>query len=152
MAAYLLITIATFFFMEFVAWFTHKYIMHGFLWTLHEDHHLKDSGFFEKNDTFFLIFAVPSFFGLLVGIQQEIYWLACIGSGIALYGVAYFFVHDLFIHQRLKILRRTKSPYLKALRRAHKIHHKNLGREKGECFGMLVVPYKYWLEAKKIKK
>ena len=30
------ITIATFLFMEFVAWFTHKYVMHGFLWEIHE--------------------------------------------------------------------------------------------------------------------
>ncbi len=28
--------------MEFMAWFTHKYIMHGFLWYLHEDHHKKN--------------------------------------------------------------------------------------------------------------
>jgi len=26
-------------YMEYVAWFTHKYVMHGFLWVLHEDHH-----------------------------------------------------------------------------------------------------------------
>ena len=25
--------------MEFMAWFTHKYVMHGFLWNLHFDHH-----------------------------------------------------------------------------------------------------------------
>ena len=30
-------------FMEFVAWFTHKYVMHGFLWFLHKDHHVKTS-------------------------------------------------------------------------------------------------------------
>ena len=28
--------------MEFVAWFAHKYIMHGFLWSLHKDHHVRD--------------------------------------------------------------------------------------------------------------
>ena len=50
--------VATFFFMEFVAWFAHKYIMHGFLWVLHKDHHQKEPGFFEKNDLFFLIFAI----------------------------------------------------------------------------------------------
>ena len=52
----LIITI-TFFFMEFVAWFTHKYIMHGFLWSLHKDHHQVDKDKkFQKNDYFFLIF------------------------------------------------------------------------------------------------
>ena len=44
--------------MEFMAWFTHKYIMHGFLWYLHEDHHKKDhDSWFERNDTFFLFYA-----------------------------------------------------------------------------------------------
>ena len=56
---YLLTTIATFFLMEGVAWFSHKYIMHGFLWSLHHDHHQRDdAGFFEKNDAFFVIFAL----------------------------------------------------------------------------------------------
>ena len=43
--------------MEAVAWLAHKYIMHGILWTLHKDHHKKESeGFIEHNDFFFLIF------------------------------------------------------------------------------------------------
>jgi beta-carotene 3-hydroxylase len=70
-----------------------------------------------------------------------------IGLGILLYGMAYFFVHDIFIHQRFKIFRRTTNPYLMALRKAHKVHHKHLGKEEGECFGMLVVPFKYYKEA-----
>ena len=28
--------------MEFVAWATHKYLMHGLLWKLHQDHHVVD--------------------------------------------------------------------------------------------------------------
>jgi beta-carotene 3-hydroxylase len=56
----ILVTLAAFVAMEAVAWFTHKYIMHGLLWKLHKDHHKKDSyGFFERNDFFFLIFALP---------------------------------------------------------------------------------------------
>ena len=47
--------------MEFVAWFSHKYIMHGFLWSWHKDHHRKDhDSWFEKNDLFFLVYAIPS--------------------------------------------------------------------------------------------
>jgi len=42
--------ILTFLIMEFMAWFTHKYIMHGFLWVLHADHHKKDNdSWFERN-------------------------------------------------------------------------------------------------------
>jgi beta-carotene 3-hydroxylase len=46
-------------------------------------------------------------------------------------------------------LRNTKNPYFLAIRKAHKVHHKHLGKEHGECFGMLVVPFKYYKEAKK---
>ncbi len=139
------ITILTFCFMEFVAWFTHKYIMHGFLWVLHKDHHKKDhNSFFERNDAFFLIFAVPSMLLFYVGVtdfSQAYFW---VGLGILLYGMAYFFVHDIFIHQRFKWLRNSKSAYLLGLRRGHKIHHKHIGKEDGECFGMLLVPFKYF--------
>ena len=144
------ITIVTFLFMEFVAWFTHKYIMHGFLWVLHKDHHKKDhQSFFEKNDYFFIIFAVPSMLFILVGVNDFTAIYFWIGLGILFYGMAYFFVHDIFIHQRFKWLRNTKSTYLLALRRGHKIHHKYLGKEDGECFGMLQVPLKYFKKAKK---
>lgn len=50
---YIGITLLVFAAMEGITWLTHKYIMHGFLWYLHEDHHQKGSGFFEKNDFFF---------------------------------------------------------------------------------------------------
>lgn len=53
----------------------------------------------------------------------------------------------LFIHRRFSWFSRSDSPYLRALRKAHKVHHKRLGREDGECFGMLLVPFKYYREA-----
>ena len=52
---HVLVFFTTFFFMEFMAWFSHKYIMHGFLWSLHADHHKKDhDSWFERNDAFFI--------------------------------------------------------------------------------------------------
>ena len=103
-ALYIAITIGTFLFMEFVAWAAHKYVMHGFLWYLHKDHHQREPGFFEKNDAFFLIFAAPSATCFIVGSAIEGWFpLFFVGVGIALYGIAYFLVHDIFIHQRFKI-------------------------------------------------
>lgn len=148
-ALYIVITIATFLAMEFVAWFAHKYVMHGFLWYLHKDHHQHEPGFFEKNDAFFLIFAIPSAACYIIGSAVVgMFPLFFVGVGISLYGIAYFLVHDIFIHQRFKIFTRTNHKYLKAIRKAHKVHHKHLGPEDGECFGMLVVPPKYINEAK----
>lgn len=148
MLLYFLIVLAAFLFMEMTAWFTHKFIMHGFLWHLHRDHHRKPEGqFFEKNDYFFLIFAIPGmllFLGGTLGRQPVLLAIAC---GITLYGLTYFIVHDIFIHQRFRLFRNTRNPYLLALRRAHKMHHKHTGKEDGECFGMLFFPLRYFKEA-----
>ena len=149
----LLIVAGSFLAMEAVAWLAHKYIMHGLLWQLHEDHHKKNpTSFFEKNDYFFLIFATPGITCLAAGMYTAYTWLMCTGLGITLYGAAYFFVHDIFIHQRFKILRNSNNIYLRGIRRAHKMHHKHLEKENGECFGMLWVSGKYFKEALKIKR
>lgn len=138
--------------MEGVAWFAHKYVMHGFLWFLHKDHHRKEyEGFFERNDFFFLIFAIPGIICLAAGSYSHAAVALWIGMGITLYGLCYFLVHDIFIHQRFKILRNSENWYLKALRRAHKTHHKHLDKAEGECFGMLWVPFKYYVESKRSK-
>ncbi len=131
--------------MEFNAWAIHKYIMHGFLWNLHEDHHHKNhDSWFEKNDLFFVFFATISISFKLIHSFFDLWWALPISAGIFAYGVAYFVVHDIFIHQRFKWLRKASNRYAKGVRRAHKIHHKHLGKEKGENFGMLIVPLKYF--------
>lgn len=148
---FILATVGTFLVMECVTWCTHKFVMHGFLWYLHEDHHQpKYSNIFEKNDAFFIIFAIPSILLFYFGIRPELNVLFFIGLGILCYGMAYFLVHDVIIHQRFKWFKNIRSPYIKALRKAHKVHHKHLGKEDGECFGMLVVPLKYFKEKMKI--
>jgi len=141
----ILIVLAAFISMEAVAWFTHKFVMHGWLWTLHKDHHKKEAdGFFEHNDFFFLLFAIPGILCLFLGISNNYNFLFWIGLGITMYGATYFFVHDIFIHQRFKIFRTANAAYFKAIRRAHKMHHKHIGKNHGECFGMLWVPLKYF--------
>lgn len=147
--AYLGIVVGTFLVMEGITWLTHRYVMHGFLWYLHEDHHKKGPGFFEKNDWFFVIFAVPSMLLILFGTLDKIYWMQAIGFGIMAYGFAYFLVHDIIIHQRFKFLTRSNNIYVKAIRWAHKMHHKHIEKEDGESFGMLMVHKKYWEKVRK---
>ena len=141
---WIVIFFGTFSIMEFMAWFTHKYIMHGFLWNLHKDHHHKDhNSWFERNDAFFIFYAVVSMFLFYSG--KNGWWPGwAIGFGIFAYGIAYFLVHDIFIHQRFKMFRSANNWYAKGVRRAHKMHHKHLGKSDGECFGMLFVPFKYF--------
>ncbi|HAI84639.1 MAG TPA: beta-carotene hydroxylase [Chitinophagaceae bacterium] len=141
---YVLLTLLVFVIMEGITWLTHKYVMHGFLWYLHEDHHQKRPGFFEKNDAFFVIFAIPSWLCIMLGSMHQVWWVVSIGAGIAMYGAAYFLVHDIIIHQRFKFFTRSNNRYVRTIRWAHKMHHKHLGKEQGESFGMLVVAKKYW--------
>ena len=142
---FILVLILTFIFMEFMAWFSHKYIMHGFLWVLHKDHHKKDhNSWFERNDLFFIFYAVVSFINVYAWVEHSFWAGLPIGIGIFVYGFSYFMVHDIFIHQRFKIFRTSNNRNARGLRRAHKIHHKNLNKDGGECFGMLWVPMKYF--------
>src|SRR5689334_8338465 len=78
---FILVLLATFFLMEGVTWLTHRYVMHGFLWSLHRDHHQKEPGFFEKNDWFFVIFAIPSMLLILFGTMRVVWWMQAIGFG-----------------------------------------------------------------------
>ncbi len=142
---WIFVFLSTFCFMEFMAWFTHKYVMHGFLWNLHKDHHKKDhDSWFERNDFFFIFYAIISI-GFFLLWKYNGLWIGLpIGLGILVYGISYFIVHDIFIHQRFKLLRNANNWYAKGVRRAHKMHHKHLGKGDGECFGMLLVPFKYF--------
>ncbi len=105
---YILITLITFSLMEIVTWLTHKYVMHGLMWYFHEDHHQPGyKGIFERNDVFFIVFAVPSILLFYFGVDGGLNYLFFIGLGILFYGIAYFLVHDVFIHRRLKIFGRS---------------------------------------------
>jgi len=99
-----LLVVLAFLFMEFMAWFTHKYVMHGFLWSLHKDHHIRDGRKIEWNDVFAVMFAVPSIVLIYLGYAQFDYrfW---IGVGILAYGIAYFLFHDVYVHQRVKMFK-----------------------------------------------
>ncbi len=151
---YISITLGTVAGMEFVAWFAHKYIMHGFLWSWHEDHHkphLKD-GFFEKNDLFFLVFAIPSALCYILGSATPHFWLFFVGVGISIYGLIYFLIHDVYIHRRFKWFKKLDNPYSRAILRAHGHHHANPDKENCESFGLLVVDEKYFKSRKEWSK
>jgi beta-carotene 3-hydroxylase len=147
---YIGITLVTFVLMEGVTWLTHKYVMHGFLWCLHEDHHQpKYTSVFEKNDLFFVIFAIPSILLFYYGVHPALNFKFFIGLGILLYGIGYFLIHDVMIHRRFKWLDGIDNWYLNALRKGHKVHHKYLTKEDGESFGMLWVPLRFFKEKRK---
>ncbi|WP_207435028.1 sterol desaturase family protein [Sabulibacter ruber] len=142
------IVIGTFVTMELVAWSVHKYVLHGFLWSIHKSHHTKHNHIFELNDVSFMFYGVIAALCFIYGTETLDYrfW---IGVGISLYGAAYFLVHDLFIHRRLKLFGKTKNTYFRALDIAHKVHHKTKGKDGSESFGMLWVHPKFFRIARK---
>ena len=147
---YAFLTIATFFFMEGVAWFTHKYIMHGFLWSWHKSHHKVHDHTLEKNDLFAVVFSVPSALLIMAGIEFPAFrWLLFVGIGVAAYGVFYVLFHDILVHRRLKIKYKAKNSYLRRMIRAHYIHHEVHTKEGAEAFGFLYAPKKYELKEEK---
>ncbi|MBH9538642.1 sterol desaturase family protein [Novosphingopyxis sp. YJ-S2-01] len=137
-----LITLATAAAMEFVAWFSHKYIMHGFGWAWHRDHHEPHDNKLEKNDLFGIFGAALSIALFTIGNPMVIgdaawppaFWM---GVGVLLYGIIYTFIHDGLVHQRFfKWV--PKRGYAKRLVQAHKLHHATIGKEGGVSFGFMI--------------
>ena len=129
------VTLAALIGMEFFAWWAHKYIMHGWGWGWHRDHHEPHENRFEKNDLFGVVFALFDVFLYWLG---AIYWepLWWVALGINLYGVLYALVHDGLVHQRFFRFV-PKSGYAKRLVQAHKLHHATIGKEGGVSFGFV---------------
>ena len=139
---FIAILLATFIFMEGVAWFTHKYVMHGFLWIWHESHHKVHHQTFERNDLFAIVFSIPSILILLYSLGKHPY-LSAVGFGILAYGIFYVVFHDVIVHQRIRWFPKKRSKYLNRMIKAHYIHHKVHTKEHAEAFGFLYAPKKF---------
>jgi len=140
----ILLMVGTFFLMEGAAWATHKYIMHGFLWSWHESHHRPHKSFLEKNDLFAVVFSLPAIALTVIGFEvPALAFCKWIGFGVTAYGIFYVVFHDIIVHRRVKIKFIAKSPYMKRMIRAHKIHHKHLHKDGAEAFGFLYAPKKF---------
>jgi beta-carotene 3-hydroxylase len=140
----LILLFGTFFLMEGVAWFTHKYVMHGWMWRWHASHHHHHHGIWEKNDLFGICFAVLATVTIVAGNEVENLWfLYWIGLGVSLYGFFYTVFHDVLVHRRIKIKFTPRNPYLKRIIRAHYLHHAVHTRDGAEAFGFLYAPKKF---------
>ena len=146
------LVIGTFLFMEGVAWFTHKYVMHGFLWSWHHDHHNHHKGFLEWNDLFAVVFSTIAITLILIGFKvPSLSYMAWLGAGVTLYGIFYFIFHDVIVHQRVKLKHKFKSRYMQRIIRAHYIHHKVHTKEGAQAFGFLYAPKKFDVPVKQAK-
>ena len=136
-----LLFLATLAAMEGFAYVMHRWVMHGPGWFLHASHHRPRTGMWEANDLYFVIFAVPSILLLLGGVQWGWgNWATATGAGIAGYGAIYLGFHDILVHHRLKHRYVPRSPYLKRIMQAHRLHHAVETRKGNVSFGFLVAP------------
>jgi beta-carotene 3-hydroxylase len=134
----IVLVLLAFVLMEPTAYLAHRLVMHGRLGGWHHGHHQVRMSTFERNDLYPLVAAAFTIVliaaGTVVDSASSLVW---IGAGITLYGAAYLFVHDLYIHRRIARFTWTCAP-LERVREAHRIHH----LWAGEPFGFLfpVVP------------
>jgi beta-carotene 3-hydroxylase len=146
------VVLATVIGMELWAWYAHKYIMHGWGWAWHRDHHEPHDNTLEKNDLFAVVFGSFAAFLFIVGsLWSDLLWW--IAVGITLYGAIYTLVHDGLVHQRY-FRWVPKRGYAKRLVQAHKLHHATVGKEGGVSFGFVFArdPAKLKAELKEQRK
>ena len=144
----LLLFVGTVLLMEFVAYAAHRWIMHGQGWSLHRSHHRPRTGWFEANDWYGAIFALPSFALIHGGLERGWGdWAAWVGAGVAAYGIIYFCFHDVIVHGRIAHRFVARSPYMKRIVQAHRLHHAVETRQGAVSFGFLVAPRPETLKA-----
>ncbi len=121
--------------MELFAWWAHRYVMHGWGWAWHRDHHEPHDRALEKNDLFAVVFGamVVTMFAVGYLYSDLLWWTA---FGITVYGFIYTFIHDGVVHQRY-FRWVPKRGYAKRLVQAHKLHHATIGKEGGVSFGFV---------------
>ncbi|WP_295632355.1 sterol desaturase family protein [Novosphingobium sp.] len=127
--------------MELFAYVMHRWVMHGPGWFLHASHHRARSGWFELNDLYAVIFAVPSIVLIDLGVAYG--WgsgVTAVGAGIAGYGAIYFGFHDWIVHRRLPHRIVPRSAYFKRIVQAHRIHHVVESKHGTVSFGFLYAP------------
>lgn len=129
--------------MEGVAWASHKYVMHGFAWAWHRDHHEAHEGPLEKNDRFALVGAALSIALFALGSPMVVgtgaWWPGTwLGLGVLLYGAIYTLVHDGLVHQRW-FRWVPRRGYARRLVQAHRLHHATASRLGAVSFGFVFV-------------
>jgi beta-carotene 3-hydroxylase len=134
----MLIILAAFCAMEFVSYLAHRFVYHKLLWVFHKSHHTPRTGPFEWNDVFPLFFASVSILVIWYAVGDPLRGdLLALAVGVTLYGMVYFFIHDIYVHRRIPGVV-FRNSYLRRVKKAHMVHH-TYG---GEPYGLLLFPVK----------
>lgn len=139
-------------FMEFWAMFLHSILWHGPWWITHKSHHRAHEGVFEFNDIFAVFHAILATFLIIYGCEAPPALTSdlcvAIGFGMTTFGVAYFVVHDGFIHERLPVRFLSRFAFLRRVRNAHRVHHK---RNHEHPYGLFLGEYELRWHRKRVR-
>lgn len=136
------IALAAFVLMEPFTYAAHRWVMHGIGERLHRSHHLNAARsqpeLIEANDLYPMAFAAVVMALLAIGFNAAGFSaLIPMCIGITLYGAAYFTVHDIYIHRRIRLWGTRKPAALEHLAQAHRTHHATNGEPYGMLFPVL---------------
>ncbi len=124
--------------MDFWAAFLHRRFWHGPLWWIHRTHHAPRAGRFERNDVLSTLHAPIAVALIVLGSRRPPGWLRDmqlgVGYGMTLFGALYLLLHDGLVHRRLPVSALLRVPALRAIVRAHRLHHRAGG---GPPYGIL---------------
>jgi len=127
--------------MEIISYLVHRFMFHGLRWEIHRSHHEPSHGLFELNDLFSVFFAGVSVYLMYQGMDTPLQSVSFgIGSGIAVYGMLYFVIHDLFAHKRFMPFK-SDSKIMRLIRYAHQRHHQSIDKDGQEPYGLFLFPY-----------
>ena len=137
MFSFIFIVLVTPIVMECLGWFMHRYLFHGILWPLHEDHHRSSNGFFEKNDILSSFFAVISMALIMTSTYFGSYGaLFAIGIGMAVYGFFYFWIHDGLAHKRWLPPAVLRPKWAEIVKTNHRRHHQKITKDGQGPYGL----------------
>ena len=142
--------------MEVLSYVLHRWLLHGPLWRMHRTHHDPAHGHghgLEWNDLFSLAWGALSVGLIWAGREDPLGTAFPLGVGIAVYGVLYFVLHDLYAHGRLDgVLGRLrfKNGAAQSVKRAHGRHHQSLAKGGQEPYGLFLFPP--WMGRRFVRK
>ena len=143
MLRFLLVAAAAFAVMEVASYVLHRWVLHGPLWRMHRTHHDPAHGHgdgLEWNDLFAVFWGALSVGLIWLGHEDPLASTAFpVGVGIAVYGVLYFVLHDLYAHGRAGRVT-TRNPAAQSVKRAHGRHHRSLEKRGQEPYGLFLFP------------
>jgi beta-carotene 3-hydroxylase len=94
--------------MKFVAYLPHKYFMHVILWKLGKDYYKNTKKASSKKRCFFIIFAISGDTLMIFGASKNYNLISWIDLEVALYGLVYLLIHEIYIHRRFRFTKNQK--------------------------------------------